>query len=32
MARVRDVFDPIRMLNPEKIFPAGARCPEVTPP
>lgn len=29
MARVRDVFDPKRMLNPEKIFPAGARCPEV---
>jgi glycolate oxidase len=32
MARVRDVFDPNRMLNPEKIFPAGMRCPEVTPP
>lgn len=32
MARVRDVFDPIRMLNPEKIFPAGTRCAEVTPP
>ncbi len=32
MARVRDVFDPMRMLNPEKIFPAGARCPEVAPP
>jgi glycolate oxidase len=29
MARVRDVFDPQRMLNPEKIFPNGARCPEV---
>ena len=29
MARVRDVFDPKRVLNPEKIFPAGARCPEV---
>ncbi|MBV8530580.1 MAG: FAD-binding protein [Candidatus Eremiobacteraeota bacterium] len=29
MARVRDVFDPRRMLNPEKIFPSGARCPEV---
>ncbi len=29
MARVRDVFDPKRMLNPEKIFPSGARCPEV---
>jgi glycolate oxidase len=31
MGRVRDVFDPIRMLNPEKIFPSGARCAEVTP-
>jgi glycolate oxidase len=29
MARVRDVFDPMRALNPEKIFPAGTRCPEV---
>ncbi|HVN69769.1 MAG TPA: FAD-linked oxidase C-terminal domain-containing protein [Candidatus Binatia bacterium] len=32
MARVRDVFDPARALNPEKIFPSGLRCPEVTPP
>lgn len=32
MGRVRDVFDPLRMLNPEKIFPAGTRCAEVTPP
>lgn len=32
MARVRDVFDPRRNLNPEKIFPSGARCPEVSPP
>jgi glycolate oxidase len=32
MGRVRDVFDPRRMLNPEKIFPRGARCPEVAPP
>jgi len=31
MGRVRDVFDPSRALNPEKIFPSGARCPEVTP-
>ncbi|MDP9017825.1 MAG: FAD-binding protein [Candidatus Eremiobacteraeota bacterium] len=29
MTRVRDVFDPRRVLNPEKIFPSGARCPEV---
>lgn len=29
MARVREVFDPTRILNPEKIFPSGARCPEV---
>lgn len=29
MARVRDVFDPRRRLNPEKIFPAGAGCGEV---
>jgi glycolate oxidase len=32
MGRVRDIFDPSRMLNPEKIFPRGARCPEVVPP
>jgi len=32
MGRVRDVFDPARALNPEKIFPSGARCPEVVPP
>ncbi|HEY1881903.1 MAG TPA: FAD-linked oxidase C-terminal domain-containing protein [Candidatus Cybelea sp.] len=32
MGRVRDVFDPRRRLNPEKIFPSGARCSEVTPP
>ncbi len=32
MARVRDVFDPAGALNPEKIFPRGARCPEVVPP
>lgn len=29
MARVRDVFDPRRALNPEKIFPSGMRCPEI---
>jgi glycolate oxidase len=29
MARVRDVFDPQRVFNPEKIFPSGAGCPEV---
>jgi glycolate oxidase len=32
MGRVREVFDPRGMLNPEKIFPSGARCPEVAPP
>jgi glycolate oxidase len=32
MGRVRDVFDPRRMLNPEKIFPSGMRCAEVAPP
>ncbi|MGC1379517.1 MAG: FAD-linked oxidase C-terminal domain-containing protein [Candidatus Baltobacteraceae bacterium] len=32
MARVRDVFDPQRRLNPEKIFPSGTRCAEITPP
>lgn len=32
MGRVRDVFDPARMLNPEKIFPRGAQCSEVVPP
>lgn len=31
MARVRDVFDPKRQLNPEKIFPRGAQCAEVKP-
>jgi glycolate oxidase len=31
MARVRDVFDPKRQLNPEKIFPTGAQCAEVKP-
>ena len=29
MARVRDVFDPRGMLNPEKIFPSGASCAEI---
>jgi glycolate oxidase len=32
MARVRDVFDPQRALNPEKIFPAGSRCAELAAP
>ena len=31
MGRVRDVFDPKRQLNPEKIFPTGAQCAEVKP-
>jgi glycolate oxidase len=30
MARVRDVFDPQRAFNPDKIFPSGAVCGEVT--
>jgi glycolate oxidase len=29
MARVREVFDPLRALNPEKIFPSATRCPEI---
>ena len=29
MARVREVFNPRRVLNPEKIFPAGVGCGEV---
>jgi len=29
MMHVREVFDPGRRLNPEKIFPLGSRCPEV---
>jgi glycolate oxidase len=32
MMRLRDVFDPARALNPEKIFPSGSRCPEVGRP
>ena len=32
MAKVREVFDPKRVLNPEKIFPAGVGCAEVAPP
>ncbi len=32
MARVRDVFDPRRSLNPEKIFPSGTQCVEVKAP
>jgi glycolate oxidase len=32
MARVRDVFDPLRALNPDKIFPTGAVCGEVSAP
>ncbi len=30
MARVREVFDPRRAFNPEKIFPTGARCAETS--
>ena len=29
MERVRDVFDPSRLFNPDKIFPTGAVCGEV---
>jgi len=29
MARARDVFDPSRLFNPDKIFPSGAMCGEV---
>jgi len=29
MARVRDVLDPKRLFNPDKIFPSGAACGEV---
>jgi glycolate dehydrogenase FAD-linked subunit len=29
MGRVRDVFDPNRRFNPDKIFPRGASCGEV---
>jgi glycolate oxidase len=29
MGRIRDVFDPMRAFNPDKIFPTGAMCGEV---
>jgi glycolate oxidase len=29
MGKVRDVFDPARSFNPDKIFPSGALCGEV---
>jgi glycolate oxidase len=32
MSHVRDVFDPTRIFNPDKIFPRGARCGEVRAP
>jgi len=32
MGRVRDVFDPLHGLNPDKIFPTGAVCGEVGMP
>jgi glycolate oxidase len=32
MGRVRDVFDPHRLFNPDKIFPTGAVCGEVRAP
>jgi glycolate oxidase len=32
MGRVRDVFDPHRLFNPDKIFPTGAICGDVRAP
>jgi glycolate oxidase len=32
MARVRDVFDPKQLFNPDKIFPSGTVCGEVRVP
>jgi glycolate oxidase len=32
MARLRDVFDPKRLFNPDKIFPKGTQCGEVRRP
>jgi len=32
MTRLRDVLDPARTFNPDKIFPAGAVCGEVRAP
>jgi glycolate oxidase len=32
MARVRDVFNPERAFNPEKIFPSGTKCLEIQVP
>jgi glycolate oxidase len=32
MGRVRDVLDPARRFNPDKIFPASAMCSEVRTP
>ncbi|HEX3550247.1 MAG TPA: FAD-linked oxidase C-terminal domain-containing protein [Candidatus Elarobacter sp.] len=32
MGKVRDVFDPARAFNPDKIFPTGAVCGEVSRP
>ncbi|MEA2784044.1 MAG: glycolate oxidase, partial [Candidatus Eremiobacteraeota bacterium] len=29
MGKVREVFDPMRAFNPDKIFPSGAMCGEV---
>ncbi len=29
MGNVREVFDPVRVFNPDKIFPSGATCGEV---
>jgi glycolate oxidase len=32
MGHIRDVFDPLRMFNPDKIFPTGSVCGEVAKP
>jgi len=32
MARLRDVFDPKGLFNPDKIFPSGAQCGEARRP
>ena len=31
MQRTKDVFNPVGLLNPGKIFPTGSACTEVGP-